>query len=277
MIVLKGSVRNSFFILSAFMAFFILSCTTVPVTGRRQLNLVSDAAMLDMSFQQYEEFLKNNKLSTDRGQISQVRTVGGKIQKMVEHYMIANNIADELADYRWEFNLIDSEEKNAWAMPGGKVVVYSGILPITRNDAGLAVVLGHEIAHIIAKHGNERMSRELVTQMGGVALSTALAQKPEATQKLWMKAFGIGTQVGFLLPYSRIQENEADHLGLLFTAMAGYNPVEALNFWERMSRENSGQTPPEWLSTHPSDATRINNIRAMIPEVMPYYRQSLSQ
>jgi predicted Zn-dependent protease len=248
----------------------------VPITGRSQLNLVSDTTMLSMSFQQYNEFIKTHELSTDQEQINRVQRVGKRIRNAVEQYMDAHHMTDELQDYRWEFNLIESDEQNAWAMPGGKVVVYSGILPITRDDAGLAVVMGHEIAHIVAKHGNERMSQGLLTQMGGIALSTALSRKPQGTQDLWMNIFGISSQMGFILPYSRIQETEADRLGLQFMALAGYNPLEALYFWERMSQEQSSPAPPELLSTHPSDTTRIQNIRAMIPEVMPYYQPSLT-
>lgn len=275
MTILKGSIRN--IIISSFvLSFLLLSCATVPITGRKQLHLVSDSAMLSMSFQQYDEFLKTQKVIREGEQFRLVEKVGIQIQKAVEQYFIENNMAYELTNFRWEFNLIDSEEKNAWAMPGGKVVVYSGILPVTQNEAGLAVVVAHEIAHVVARHGNERVSQGLMTQMGGIALSAALSKSPQATQDLWMSAFGVSTQVGFLLPYSRLQEKEADHLGLIFMAMAGYDPVAALSFWERMSKEESGQAPPELLSTHPSDATRISNIRAMIPEVMPYYQRSKS-
>jgi predicted Zn-dependent protease len=274
---LKETVRNLFFIFPVLLSLGLLSCTTVPITGRSQLNLVSDTTMLSMSFQQYAEFIKTHELNTDQEQINRVQRVGERIRNAVEHYMAAHHMADELKDYRWEFNLIESDEQNAWAMPGGKVVIYSGILPVTRDDAGLAVVMGHEIAHVVAKHGNERMSHGLVTQMGGIALSTALSRKPQATRDLWLNVFGISSQVGFLLPYSRIQETEADRLGLQFMALAGYNPLEALYFWERMHREQSGQAPPELLSTHPSDTTRIQNIRAMIPEVMPYYQPTLSR
>ncbi len=153
-------------------------------------------------------------------------------------------------------------------------MIYTGILPITRDESGLAVVMGHEIAHAVAEHGNERMSQMLLTQLGGVALSKALEDKPEQTQQIWMTAFGLGAQVGVLLPYSRLHENEADHLGLIFMAMAGYDPNTAVGFWERMAKEKGGQAPPEFLSTHPSDQTRINKIKALIPEAMQYYKKS---
>ena len=158
-------------------------------------------------------------------------------------------------------------------MPGGKVVVYTGILPIAKDDKGLAVVMGHEIAHAVANHGDERMSQGLITQMGGVALSTALASQAKQTTDLFMAAYGIGTQVGVLLPYGRLQESEADRLGLIFMAMAGYDPHEAPEFWKRMSAGKQGAAPPEFLSTHPADATRIRNIEQQMAEAMAYYKK----
>jgi predicted Zn-dependent protease len=159
-------------------------------------------------------------------------------------------------------------------MPGGKVVVYTGILPITKDELGLATVMGHEIAHAVAKHGNERMSQALLTQMGGTALSVALQKNPAQTRELWMKAFGVGTEVGVLLPYSRLQESEADRLGLIFMAMAGHDPQSAVLFWERMAKKKGGQAPPELLSTHPSDETRIQKIKESLPEAMKYFRKA---
>lgn len=256
--------------LVCFMLFFLFSCTTVPITGRKQLSLISDSSMLSMSFQQYDEFLKSNKLSSNQAQTQMVERVGDRLKKAVEQYFVRNNMAQELKNYAWEFNLVENSEENAWCMPGGKVVVYTGILPIVRDDAGLAVVMGHEIAHAVAKHGNERMSQALAVQMGGIALSTAIAQQPSQTQNLWMQVFGVGSQYGFMLPYSRLQENEADHLGLIFMAMAGYDPHSAIGFWERMSQKKGGGIP-EFLSTHPTDETRIQNIRRLIPDAMRYY------
>jgi predicted Zn-dependent protease len=186
--------------------------------------------------------------------------------------MADRNQADQLAGYQWEFNLVASKEVNAWAMPGGKVTVYSGILPITRDEAGLAAVVGHEVAHVIAKHGNERMSQQLVTQMGGQALSAVVASQPETAQALYMKVFGVGTQVGVMLPYSRLQEKEADHLGLIFMAMAGYDPHAAVDVWQRMAQQG-GAGVPEFLSTHPADQTRIRQIQENLPEAMGYYRR----
>ncbi len=252
------------------MLLFIIVCSTVPITGRKQLSLISDNEMLGMSYQQYDEFLKTNKISSNAQETQMVKNVGERIQKAVEKFYAQKGMSQELSDYRWEFNLIESDEVNAWCMPGGKVVIYTGILPITKTETGLAVVMGHEIAHAIARHGNERMSQQLVAQMGGMALSAALQNKPEQTQSLWMGVYGIGAQVGVLLPYSRTHESEADHLGLIFMAMAGYNPSESISFWQRMAEGKSG-APPEFLSTHPSDETRINNLRNLLPEAMTYY------
>lgn len=252
--------------------FFAVACTTVPITGRSQFNIVPDQTMLSMSFQQYDQFLKENKLSTDPAKTRMVKEVGQKISRAVEQYLIQNNLANEIGNYSWEFNLIESDEINAWCMPGGKVAVYTGILPVAKNDSGLAVVIGHEIAHAVAKHGNERMSHALAVQMGGMGLSAALSSYPQQTQQLLMAAVGAGAQVGFLLPYSRLQEREADELGLIFMAMAGYDPNHAIGFWERMSQKKTGGAPPEFLSTHPSGATRIQNIRELIPKAMTYYR-----
>lgn len=260
------------FILFIFIGlFFTSSCGKVPITGRKQLNLIPGSQMMSMSFQQYDQFLKEHKLSTNQQQTAMVKRVGQRIQKAVEAYFAEKGISDQLKDYKWEFNLVDSPEANAWCMPGGKVVFYTGILPITKDETGLAVVMGHEIAHAIAEHGNERMSQGLLTQFGGMALAVALEEKPEQTQALWMTAFGLGSQIGVMLPFSRLHESEADRLGLIFMAMAGYNPSEAVDFWQRMADMKGGQAPPEFLSTHPSDATRIEQIKKWLPEAMQYF------
>lgn len=250
---------------------FLVSCSTVPITGRTQLDLIPGSTMLAMSFQEYNEFLKSHKLSTNPEQTQMVKRVGWRIQRAVEQYFAQNQSSHDLDGYGWEFNLVESDEVNAWCMSGGKVVVYTGILAITQNEAGLATVMGHEIAHAVAKHGNERMSQGLLTQMGGTALSVALAQQPQQTRGLWMTAFGLGAEVGVLLPYSRLQETEADHLGLIFMAMAGYDPNKAVDFWQRMSEKKGAKSPPEFLSTHPTDETRIRKIKALLPEAMQYY------
>ncbi len=253
--------------------FLFTSCSTVPLTGRRQLDFIPSDVMLSMSAQEYGEFLKSNKLSTNQTQAQMVKRVGVRIQRAVEQYMQQNNLSDKIKNYKWEFNLVESKDVNAWCMPGGKVVVYTGILPVAQDDSGLAVVMSHEIAHAIAQHGNERMSQGLLSSLGEFTLSAALQNKPEETKKLWMTAFNAGSQYGILLPYSRMQESEADHLGLIFMSMAGYDPNAAVAFWERMARSKDGKAPLEFLSTHPSDQTRIKNIQAEIPEAMKYYQK----
>ena len=248
------------------------ACSLVPLTGRRQLSLVSDADMLSTSFVQYDQFLKENKLSTNTAQTNEVKQVGRRIQNAVTTYFARNKMSQDLNGFAWEFNLVESKEANAWCMPGGKVMVYSGILPLAQNETGLAVVMGHEIAHAVAKHSNERMSQALVTQLGGQVLAEALKQKPQQTQQIWMTLFGVGVQVGAVLPYNRLQESEADHLGLIFMAMAGYDPHASIEFWQRMS-QNAGTKPPEFLSTHPTDENRIQKIKSEIPEAMKYYKK----
>ncbi len=265
--------KKSYIILLIILSAFLFSCGTVPVTGRRQLNFIPSNKMLSMSFQQYKEFMETNKVSPNIRKTQMVKRVGQKIQKAVEQYLSENNMSAKLKDYSWEFNLIDSPELNAWAMPGGKVVVYSGILAATRDETGLAVVMGHEIAHAIAEHGRERMSQQLIAQMGNAALSAATQNSPEQTKQMWMSVFGAGAQYGALLPFGRLQESEADHLGLIFMAMAGYDPNEAVDFWSRMSKMQEGQAPPEFMSTHPSDETRIRKINQTIPEAMKYYQK----
>lgn len=251
---------------------FITSCTSVPLTGRQQMNLIPESELVAMSLTSYNDFLKENKISTNKQQVDQVKNVGKNISKAVENYMNQNGLGNRISGYQWEFNLAEENVPNAWCMPGGKVMVYTGILPITKTDAGLAVVMGHEIAHAIARHGNERMSQALLIQTGGIALSAALQEKPQQTQQLFLAAYGIGTEVGISLPYSRSHETEADKLGLIFMAMAGYNPSEAVEFWKRM-QNTGGQKPPEFLSTHPSDQTRIENLQKFLPEAMKYYKK----
>lgn len=250
---------------------FLLSCSTVPLTGRKQLNMIPRGEMHAMSFQQYDEFLTQHPLSRNREQTEMVKRCGRRIQGAVEDYFREQGQASQLEGYEWEFNLVESAEVNAWCMPGGKVVFYTGILPITKNETGLAVVMGHEIAHAVANHGGERMTQGLLAQMGGLALSKALEEQPEQTRNLWLGAFGLGAQVGVLLPFSRTHENEADHMGLIFMAMAGYDPRQAPAFWERMAAQKGGSAPPEFLSTHPSDKTRITNLKKLVPKAMQYY------
>jgi predicted Zn-dependent protease len=258
-------------VLAACLWSLLEACSSVPLTGRRQFNIIPDGELLSMSSTQYSAFLKEHPLSNDRVQTDLVKKVGGRIQGAVEQYFRSQGNEKELQNYKWEFNLVESKEVNAWCMPGGKVVFYTGILPICQDETGVAVVMGHEVAHAIAKHGAERMSQSLVVQFGGMALGAALQSKPKETQQLWMSAYGLGAQFGVLLPFSRTHESEADRLGLTFMAMAGYDPNAAVGFWQRMAAQG-GQKPPEFLSTHPSDETRINDIKKHLPEAMAHYR-----
>jgi predicted Zn-dependent protease len=263
------------FLLKTILLLFLVSCATVPLTGRQQLNLVPAQQLLSMSFQSYDDFLKNNKLSADAEKSLLVRRTGKAVQQAVERYMRMIGREAELDGYKWEFNVVEDETVNAWCMPGGKVVVYTGILPVARDESGLAVIMGHEIAHAIANHGGERLSQGLVVQMGGMALSEALSTKAPQTQQLFLSLYGVGTQVGYVLPYSRLQESEADRMGLIFMAMAGYDPGQAIPFWQRMANQKDGKkAPPEFFSTHPSDETRIREIRSMLPEAMQYYKKN---
>ena len=264
---------SKYFLLAVFSTVFLISCSRVPITGRQQLDLISDSELLSMSYRQYDDFLNTNKISNDKKNTALVKKVGNNIQKAVEKFFRENNISEDLNGYDWEFNLVESDEANAWAMPGGKVVFYTGILPVCQDEEGIAVVMGHEVAHAVAQHGSERMSQGLMTQLGGAALGVALKDEPEETKALWFTAYGLGAQVGVLLPYSRLHESEADHLGLVFMAMAGYNPNGAVEFWQRMAENKKGSAPPEFLSTHPSDETRINDLKKLIPEAMKYYKK----
>jgi predicted Zn-dependent protease len=254
-------------------AFLFSACSKVAITGRRQLNIIPDQQIMAMSFQQYDDFLSKAKLSKDKAKVDLVKKVGKKIQASVEAFFKEKGLSSELRNYDWEFNVVESKEVNAWCMPGGKVVVYTGILPVTQDETGLAVVMGHEIAHAVAEHGNERMSQGLIAQYGGMALGKLIENEPEASQQLYMSAFGLGAQYGVLLPFSRKHESEADHMGLIFMAMAGYNPEAAVSFWQRMAEMSGGQAPPEFLSTHPSNETRINDIKKHLPEAKKYYKK----
>jgi predicted Zn-dependent protease len=250
----------------------LASCTTVPVTGRRAVHLVSDQELTTLSVQEYNKVLDQSRLSQDSVQVQRVRKVGSRIARATEDFLREQGLAEDIQNYKWEFNLIEDDKTvNAWCMPGGKVAVYTGILPLTQNETGLAVVMGHEIAHAVARHGSERLSQGLLAQLGGVALSVALSTQPAAATDLFLTAYGVGAQVGFLLPYSRVQESEADRIGLILMARAGYDPREAIPFWKRMS-EKGGARPPEFLSTHPAPQTRIRQIEDFIPEALKYYR-----
>ena len=255
------------------MLVLISSCSTVPLTGRRQLSLVPDSQILPMSFQQYQQVISESKLSKNQQYVNTVNTVGKRISRAIEQYMKEIGAEQNVQGFQWEFNVIAEDQVNAWAMPGGKVAFYEGIMPVAQDETGVAVVMGHEIAHAVAKHGSERMSQMLATQMGGAALSVALQEKPQMTQQLAMTAFGLGSQVGVLLPYARDMESEADRLGLIFMAKAGYDPRQAPAFWERMQAKGGAQ-PPQFLSTHPHPDARIKQLNQWMPEAVKVYQQS---
>lgn len=251
------------------------SCSSVPLTGRRQLSIVPSSQINSLSFQQYDQVLKESKISSNQQWTSMVKSVGSDISSAVEAYLREIGEEDNVEGFQWEFNLLAEDIINAWAMPGGKVAFYEGIMPICKDKTGVAVVMGHEVAHAIAKHGNERMSLGLAQQLGGASLAVALKEKPQLTQQLAMAAFGLGSQVGVMLPYSREHESEADRLGLIFMAKAGYDPREAPRFWERMqSKEDGAGRQPEFLSTHPHPDTRIKKLNQHMDEAVKIYQQN---
>lgn len=258
-------------ILISLTGLILWACATVAVTGRKQLSLVSNAELIPLAADQYRQVLKEGKLSNNQEQAELIRKVGLRIQKAVETYMAQTNQSSQLEGFQWEFNLLEDDNTvNAWCMPGGKVAFYTGIMPICQDEAGVAVVMGHEVAHAIANHGRERMSQGLLANGLLGTVGAALGQNPTLTQQIFMQAVGAGTQLT-MLRFSRQHESEADRIGLIFMAMAGYDPNEAPRFWERMSTMSGGNQPPEWLSTHPSHETRINDLKAAIPEAMKYY------
>jgi len=255
-----------------FITCILVSCSTELLTGRKQLLLVSNSDVLTSSLQSYKQFIDSVPASKDKVNTALVKKVGNKISTAVEAYLNANGMSADVASYAWEFNLVKDTTKNAFCMPGGKVVVFEGILPVTQNELGLAVVLGHEIAHAVAKHSNERISQQMLVQYGSSLSDVLLANKAAATKSTISTIYGLWTQYGVILPYSRKHEYAADQLGLIFMAMAGYNPTEAISFWERMSA-SSGNVPIEFMSTHPSDANRIAKLKELLPEAMKYYKK----
>lgn len=252
------------------LAIVLTNCSTVAVTGRKQLSLVSDEEVMSLSKQSFADYMKDAKPSTNATNTAMVVRVGKKIASAVETYLKENGRADDVKQFAWEFHLVQDATPNAFCMPGGKIVVNEGILPYTKDEAGLAVVLGHEVAHAVAKHSSERISQQLLVNYGGVALGLLTQKQSELTQNLAMQVYGLGAQFGVMLPYSRLNENEADHMGLIFTAMAGYDPRAAVPFWERMSQSTA--KVPEFLSTHPSDATRIKKLNELMPTALKYYK-----
>ncbi len=276
---MKRSFKQHIIVWFCCLPVFLAGCTNVAITGRKQLNLVPDSLINSMALSEYNAFLQSpdTELSNDPEKTAMVKRVGQRIADAVERYMRENAMYDRIADYKWEFNLIESEDKNAWAMPGGKVVVYTGILEIAQDDAGLAVVMGHEIAHAVAKHGSERMSQALLVTAGGVALDASMQDESSGRRQAFLTAYGLGATVGLMLPYSRTHEKEADRLGLIFMAMGGYDPQTAVGFWQRMAQDKEGGKMPEFLSTHPHSETRIENIQKYLYEAMPYYNRAIEQ
>jgi predicted Zn-dependent protease len=255
----------------------IVSCAEVPITHRQSLHLVPDSELMTLSYQQYNQVLHKSRLSADTQEEAMVRRVGGRIARVAETFLREAGQGDTIKNYHWEFNLIEDEKTvNAWVMPGGRPAVYSGILRYTQDETGLAVVLGHEVGHAIAGHGNERMSQGLLAQLGGMALSVALSTKPQQAQSLFMTAYGAGASLGVLLPFSRLEESEADHIGLILMARAGYDPRQAIPFWERMAKQEGHKQPLEFMSTHPATQRRMEDIIRELPEALQYFNASHS-
>lgn len=259
-------------ILSLIFSLSWIACTKNAVTGRNQLSLIPEAELQQMAKSEYQSFLSTNKVesSSNNKDAEMVKRVGSRIATAITTYYTKKGNAALMDGYKWEFNLVDNKEVNAWCMPGGKVVVYTGLLPITQNEAALAIVLGHEITHAVAGHGNERMSQGMVAQGLG-AVGNILTSNNPKVNSIFNNTFGLGAQFGVLLPNSRKQEYEADRFGLMFAAMAGYNPREAIPFWTRMSQAG-GQKPPEFLATHPSDENRIARLQSYMNEALKYYQ-----
>ncbi|MHC4871163.1 MAG: M48 family metallopeptidase [Planctomycetota bacterium] len=272
---MKNKYLSKFCVCSLLLLSFIFSgCLQHdPVTGRSRLSLVSSTSLNKMSFQQYDKLIKKHGLSTDPVKSAMVKKVGLDIKDAVEKYCYELGIGERLKNYKWEFSLIENDQINAFCMPGGKVGIYTGILKITEDEDGLAVVIAHEVAHAIAEHSRERMSQAMLISMGGMALGKAMEKKEGKSGAVFLGLYGIGTSVGFMLPNSRKQEYEADKLGLKFMAMAGYNPSAAVSLWQRMSKTGK-KKPPEFLSTHPADQSRIEEIRKMLPGAMKIYNNS---
>lgn len=251
---------------------FSFSCSSVPLTGRKQFVAIPSSQMMTLSAESYSQVLKENKVSDNSTYIYMVQSVGKRMSAAVEEYMREKGMTASIEDFSWKYNVLESDQLNAWCLPGGQIAFYEGIMPVCEDENGVAVVMGHEIAHAIAQHGNERMSQQLLIQMGGVALSEALKNEKEQTMQLAMLAFGVGTTLGVQLPYSRTHESEADEMGLYFMAMAGYNPLEAPEFWQRMEARGE-ERPPEFLSTHPDPKNRIRDLEKHMSKALDYYNQ----
>ncbi|WP_411895664.1 M48 family metallopeptidase [Winogradskyella sp. A2] len=244
----------------------IVSCATNPFTGKKTMALVSNDQLFPAAFAQYSQVLNENKVITGTSDSDMITRVGQRIAVAAERWLNANGYQGYLEDYKWEYKLIESEQVNAWCMPGGKIAFYTGILPIAQNETGVAAIMGHEVAHALANHGQQRMSSGMLQQAGGVAVAVATGNESAEKQQMWMQAYGLGTTVGMVLPFSRGHETEADKIGLYLMAIAGYNPDEAAELWKRMKANSGGEAPPEFLSTHPSNDSRIQNLKALAPK-----------
>ena len=258
--------RNTFVCLSVLM--LLVACKTNPFTGEKNLNFVSNDQLFPASFEQYNQFLNEAEVVRDTEDSRMVKKLGEDIVVAAERYLNANGYQGFMNDFKWEFNLVKDDQANAFAMPGGKVVVYTGILDEAKNTNGLATIMAHEIAHALADHGAQRMSAAQLQQLGAVAGSVAVSGRSQQTQQIFAQAYGLGSTVGVMLPFSRSHESEADRVGLTMMAIAGYDPREAPELWKRMQANSSGQAPPEFLSTHPSNETRINNLTKWAPEAI---------
>jgi len=248
-----------------FLIFVLCACTANPLTGKKNLAIVSNAQLFPMAYTQYNQFLNENTVITGTSEAEMVVRVGNRLAQAAQKLLESEGHPDYLSDYQWEFKLVKDDSINAWAMPGGKIVFYSGIIPVAQNEEGIAVVMGHEIAHAILNHGQQRLSADIIQQLGALGLSFATASSSPEARALIMLAYGVGSNLAGKLPFSREHENEADRYGQILMAIAGYNPDEAANFWERMSAAGGGSIP-EFLSTHPSDENRIVNLRNFSPE-----------
>ncbi|QYJ68095.1 M48 family metallopeptidase [Flavobacterium litorale] len=258
--------KKSILVLSGTLFLLMMSCSTNPFTGKKNLNFVSNAQLFPTAFQQYDQFLSQHKVITGTSQSAMVKKVGQKIKMAAEKYLNANGYKGYLDGYAWEYNLVEDPAVNAWCMPGGKIVIYTGIMPIAQDEAGLATVMGHEVAHALVNHGAQRMSASTLQQLGSAGVAVATSGQSQTAQQIYQQAYGITTQYGAMLPFSRKHENEADDVGLILMAIAGYNPENATAFWQRMAANAGGGAPPEFLSTHPSSNTRIRNIKNQIPK-----------
>lgn len=261
---------KKFIAMLAVAAMLLTSCGSVPITGRKQLNLVSDSEVLQASLQQYASFMQSATISTQKTKSAQVTRVGQRIAAATEAYLRYAGLESEIQNFAWEFNLVKSDEINAWCMPGGKIVVYEGIMNLVSSDDELAVVIGHEVAHAVAKHSNERMSQQVLAQYGANAIGILTSGKSAATQQIAQQVYGLGAQYGVMQPFSRKHESEADKMGLVLMTIAGYNPDVAVTFWQKMQASSSSSVP-EFMSSHPSHETRIADIQKWLPEVKKQY------